>query len=89
MNLLSDAAQSETWPAIKPQLTKGKTLYFSHGFSPVFKDLTKVEVPADIDVILVAPKGSGRTVRTLFKNGLFACLLRWGREEGKVTDFSG
>ncbi|PSN73408.1 ketol-acid reductoisomerase [Corynespora cassiicola Philippines] len=69
MNLLSDAAQSETWPAIKPQLTKGKTLYFSHGFSPVFKDLTKVEVPKDIDVILVAPKGSGRTVRTLFREG--------------------
>lgn len=69
MNLLSDAAQSETWPAIKPQLTKGKTLYFSHGFSPVFKNLTKVDVPTDIDVILVAPKGSGRTVRTLFKEG--------------------
>jgi len=69
MNLLSDAAQSETWPRIKPLLTKGKTLYFSHGFSPVFKDQTKVEVPSDIDVILVAPKGSGRTVRTLFKEG--------------------
>jgi ketol-acid reductoisomerase len=46
-----------------------QTLYFSHGFSPVFKDLTKVEVPTDIDVILVAPKGSGRTVRTLFREG--------------------
>ncbi|EAT86406.2 hypothetical protein SNOG_06575 [Parastagonospora nodorum SN15] len=68
MNLLSDAAQSETWPQIKPQL-KGKTLYFSHGFSPVFKDLTKVDVPTDIDVILVAPKGSGRTVRSLFREG--------------------
>ncbi|ODA80335.1 hypothetical protein RJ55_03293 [Drechmeria coniospora] len=69
MNLLSDAAQSETWPAIKPQLTKGKTLYFSHGFSPVFKNLTKVDVPKDIDVILCAPKGSGRTVRSLFREG--------------------
>ncbi|KXL44754.1 hypothetical protein M433DRAFT_138033 [Acidomyces richmondensis BFW] len=69
MNLLSDAAQSETWPKIKPLLTKGKTLYFSHGFSPVFKSQTGVEVPADIDVILVAPKGSGRTVRTLFREG--------------------
>ncbi|KAF2231761.1 ketol-acid reductoisomerase [Viridothelium virens] len=69
MNLLSDAAQSETWPAIKPQLTKGKTLYFSHGFSPVFKSQTGVDVPSDIDVILVAPKGSGRTVRTLFREG--------------------
>ncbi|ODV89531.1 hypothetical protein CANCADRAFT_27601 [Tortispora caseinolytica NRRL Y-17796] len=69
MNLLSDAAQSETWPAIKPLLTKEKTLYFSHGFSPVFKDLTHVDIPKDIDVILVAPKGSGRTVRSLFKEG--------------------
>ncbi len=69
MNLLSDAAQSETWDSIKPLLTKGKTLYFSHGFSPVFKDLTHVVPPTDIDVILVAPKGSGRTVRSLFKEG--------------------
>lgn len=46
-----------------------QTLYFSHGFSPVFKDLTKVDVPKDIDVILVAPKGSGRTVRSLFREG--------------------
>src|ERR1700753_1321950 len=50
-------------------LTPSKTLYFSHGFSPVFKDLTKVDVPSDIDVILVAPKGSGRTVRSLFREG--------------------
>ncbi|KAB8342873.1 hypothetical protein FH972_022470 [Carpinus fangiana] len=56
MNLLSDAAQSETWPAIKPKITKGK-------------DKTKVDVPTDVDVILVAPKGSGRTVRSLFREG--------------------
>ncbi|RMJ23037.1 ketol-acid reductoisomerase [Aspergillus sp. HF37] len=69
MNLLSDAAQSETWPALAPKITKGKTLYFSHGFSPVFKNLTNVDVPKDVDVILVAPKGSGRTVRSLFREG--------------------
>ncbi|KAK9459361.1 6-phosphogluconate dehydrogenase [Lipomyces oligophaga] len=69
MNLLSDAAQSETWPALKPLITPGKTLYFSHGFSVVFKDLTKVDVPEGVDVVLVAPKGSGRTVRSLFKEG--------------------
>ena len=56
MDLLSDAAQSETWSHIKPQLTEGKTLYFSHGFSPVFKDLTHVEPPSNIDVILAAQK---------------------------------
>jgi len=69
MNLLSDAAQSQTWPDIAPYIKKGKTLYFSHGFSVVFKDDTKVVPPTDVDVILAAPKGSGRTVRTLFKEG--------------------
>jgi ketol-acid reductoisomerase len=69
MNLLSDAAQSTTWPALSPLITKGKTLYFSHGFSVVYKKETGVIPPKDVDVILVAPKGSGRTVRTLFKEG--------------------
>jgi len=69
MNLLSDAAQSQTWEALKPLITKGKTLYFSHGFSVVFHEDTGVKVPEDVDVILCAPKGSGRTVRTLFKEG--------------------
>jgi hypothetical protein len=69
MNLLSDAAQSQMWPTMAPLITKGKTLYFSHGFSVVYKEDTKVIPPKDVDVILVAPKGSGRTVRTLFKEG--------------------
>jgi ketol-acid reductoisomerase len=69
MNLLSDAAQSQTWPTVAPLITKGKTLYFSHGFSVVYKEDTHVIPPKDVDVILVAPKGSGRTVRTLFKEG--------------------
>lgn len=69
MNLLSDAAQAQTWPDIVPLITKGKTLYFSHGFSMVYKDDTKVVPPKDVDVILCAPKGSGVTVRTLFKEG--------------------
>lgn len=69
MNLLSDAAQSQTWAKLAPLITKGKTLYFSHGFSIVYKEDTHVIPPKDVDVILVAPKGSGRTVRTLFKEG--------------------
>lgn len=69
MNLLSDAAQSETWPELKKFITKGKTLYFSHGFSVVYKDQTGVVPPSDVDVILAAPKGSGRTVRSLFLEG--------------------
>jgi ketol-acid reductoisomerase len=67
--LLSDAGQKEQWPAIKPHLTAGKALYFSHGFSIVYKDQTGVVPPKNIDVILVAPKGSGTTVRRLFLEG--------------------
>jgi ketol-acid reductoisomerase len=67
--LLSDAGQKEHWPKLKPHLTKGKALYFSHGFSIVYKDQTGVVPPKDVDVILVAPKGSGTTVRRLFLDG--------------------
>ena len=54
MNLLSDAAQSQTWPKLAPLITKGKTLYFSHGFSVVYKDDTHVIPPADVVVPAVA-----------------------------------
>src|SRR5438105_5709348 len=67
--LLSDAGQKEQWPTLKPYLTAGKALYFSHGFSIVFPDQTGVVPPKDVDVILVAPKGSGTTVRRLFLEG--------------------
>src|SRR6478736_2489181 len=67
--LLSDAGQKDMWPRIKPLLTAGKALYFSHGFSIVYSDQTGVVPPPDIDVILVAPKGSGTTVRRLFLEG--------------------
>ncbi len=67
--LLSDAGQKEQWPRIKPHLTPGKALYFSHGFAIVYGDQTGVVPPKDIDVILVAPKGSGTTVRRLFLEG--------------------
>src|SRR5438128_9883940 len=67
--LLSDAGQKEQWPTLKPFLTKGKALYFSHGFSIVYADQTGVVPPDNIDVILVAPKGSGTTVRRHFLEG--------------------
>lgn len=67
--LLSDAGQKAYWPTLKPKLTKGKALYFSHGFSVVYGDQTGVVPPDDIDVILVAPKGSGTSVRRLFLEG--------------------
>jgi ketol-acid reductoisomerase len=67
--LVSDAAQRTIWPILKPCLTKGKALYFSHGFSITYKDHTGVIPPSDIDVILVAPKGSGTSVRRNFLAG--------------------
>jgi ketol-acid reductoisomerase len=67
--LLSDAGQIAVWPSIKKYLTKGKALYFSHGFGITYKKHTKIIPPKDIDVILIAPKGAGRTVRKLFKEG--------------------
>jgi len=67
--LVSDAAQRTIWPAIKQYLTRGKALYFSHGFSIVYKDQTKVIPPKDVDVIMVAPKGSGTSVRRNFLSG--------------------
>ena len=67
--LLSDAAQIAVWPKIKPHLTAGKALYFSHGFGITYKERTGIIPPADIDVILVAPKGSGTSLRTMFLQG--------------------
>src|SRR5271166_3457983 len=67
--LLSDAGQKEYWPTLKPLLKPGTALYFSHGFSIVYSDQTGVIPPKDVDVILVAPKGSGTTVRRLFLEG--------------------
>jgi len=69
MMLLTDAAQKEEWPNVKKSLKKGDALYFSHGFSIVFKEQTGVIPPKDIDVILVAPKGSGTSVRRNFVDG--------------------
>jgi ketol-acid reductoisomerase len=67
--LLSDAGQVARWPLVKKCLDEGNALYFSHGFSIAYKDQTDIVPPDNVDVILVAPKGSGRTVRTNFLDG--------------------
>jgi ketol-acid reductoisomerase len=67
--LVTDAAQKMVWPKLKKCLNPGDALYFSHGFSIVYKDQTKVIPPKDVDVILVAPKGSGTSVRRNFLSG--------------------
>ncbi|MGD8657639.1 MAG: ketol-acid reductoisomerase [Desulfobacterales bacterium] len=67
--LLSDAGQMAMWPQIKEYLADGNMLYFSHGFSIVYHEQTGVVAPSNVDVVLVAPKGSGRTVRSNFLDG--------------------
>ena len=67
--LVSDAAQRAIWPEVKKNLDPGDALYFSHGFSITYKDQTKVIPPKDVDVIMVAPKGSGTSVRRNFLMG--------------------
>ncbi|MFZ5818885.1 MAG: ketol-acid reductoisomerase [Chloroflexota bacterium] len=67
--LVSDAAQMILWPKVQANLKKGDALYFSHGFSIVYKEQTKVVPPGFVDVILVAPKGSGTSVRRNFLDG--------------------
>ena len=67
--LLSDAGQVATWPKVKECLNEGDALYFSHGFSIVYKEQTGVIPPDFVDVILVAPKGSGTNVRRNFLDG--------------------
>ena len=67
--LVSDAAQKAIWPAVSKCLNPGDALYFSHGFSIVYKEQTGVIPSEDVDVILVAPKGSGTSVRRNFLSG--------------------
>ncbi|MEL6986304.1 MAG: ketol-acid reductoisomerase [Bacteroidota bacterium] len=67
--LLSDAAQIDQWPTIKAQLTPGKALYFSHGFGITYKERTGIIPPPEVDVFLVAPKGSGTSLRRMFLAG--------------------
>jgi len=67
--LVSDAAQKAIWPTVKKHLKPGDALYFSHGFSIVYKNQTQVIPPKDVDVIMVAPKGSGTSLRRNFLSG--------------------
>lgn len=86
--LLSDAGQITLWPTLKPFLTKGKALYFSHGFGITYKEQTNIIPPADVDVILVAPKGSGTSLRRLFLagQGLNSSFAIFQDATGKARD---
>ncbi|HZJ79354.1 MAG TPA: ketol-acid reductoisomerase [Dysgonamonadaceae bacterium] len=86
--LLSDAAQIEVWPTVKKHLTPGKALYFSHGFGITYKERTGIIPPADVDVILVAPKGSGTSLRRMFleDRGLNSSYAIFQDATGKAYD---
>ena len=88
MCLLSDAAVIFVWPHIKPYLSAGKALYFSHGFGITWNDRTGVVPPADIDVIMVAPKGSGTSLRTMFleNRGLNSSFAIYQDYTGRALD---
>lgn len=66
MFLLSDAGQIDAWPTVEQHLKEGNTLYFSHGFGVTFNEQTGIIPPMNIDVVMVAPKGSGTSLRRLF-----------------------
>ena len=86
--LLSDAGQIQAWPKIKKYLTPGKALYYSHGFAINWSDRTGVVPPADVDVIMVAPKGSGTSLRTMFLEGrgLNSSFAIYQDASGKARD---
>lgn len=88
MNLLSDAGQIQAWEGMKKHLTKGKAIYFSHGFGVTFHEKTGIVPPNDIDVVLVAPKGSGTSLRSLFLEGkgLNSSFAVFQNATGKAED---
>lgn len=86
--LIADAAHKAVWPSIKKNLSPGSALHFSHGFSIVYKDQTKVVPPDDIDVIMVAPKGSGTSLRRNFlsREGINASFAVYQDATGKARE---
>ncbi|CEJ69766.1 ketol-acid reductoisomerase [Chryseobacterium oranimense] len=86
--LLSDAAQIEYWPKVKQHLTPGKALYFSHGFGITFNERTGIVPPAEVDVFLVAPKGSGTSLRRMFlqNRGLNSSFAVYQDATGKARE---
>ena len=86
--LLSDAGQIAAWPQVRKHLTPGKALYFSHGFGVTYHERTGIVPPADIDVILVAPKGSGTSLRRLFLEGrgINSSYAVWQDATGRALD---
>ncbi len=86
--LLSDAGQIEQWPVVRENLAAGKALCFSHGFGITYKERTGIVPPQEVDVILVAPKGSGTSLRRLFleNRGLNSSYAIYNNASGKAFE---
>ena len=86
--LISDAGQIAMWPMVKSCLNEGDGLYFSHGFGITYKDQTNIVPPDHVDVMLVAPKGSGLSVRRLFEagSGINASFAVWQDYTGRARE---
>lgn len=86
--LLSDAGQIEQWPVVRENLAAGKALCFSHGFGITYKERTGIVPPQEVDVILVAPKGSGTSLRRLFleNRGLNSSYTIYNNASGKAFE---
>ena len=67
--MLSDAGQIAQWETVKRNLESENCLYFSHGFGVTFNEQTGIVPPDDVAVVLVAPKGSGMSLRRFFLEG--------------------
>lgn len=86
MVLINDEKQAELYKeSIKPNLTAGKVLMFAHGFNIHFGQIIP---PADVDVIMIAPKGPGHTVRSEYTIGRgVPCLIAVHQDaSGRATD---
>ena len=86
MILINDEKQAALYQeSIKPNLTAGKVLMFAHGFNIHFGQIIP---PADVDVIMIAPKGPGHTVRSEYTIGRgVPCLIAVHQDySGRATD---
>ena len=88
MVLLPDEKQADIYrESIAPNLSAGKILAFAHGFNIHFGQITP---PADVDVIMIAPKGPGHTVRSEYVAGKgVPCLTAVHQDaSGRALDFA-
>lgn len=88
MILIPDEKQAKLYyESIEKSLTPGKALAFAHGFNIHFN---QIKPPADVDVIMIAPKGPGHTVRSQFQEGKgVPCLIAVQQDAtGKAKDIA-